>query len=178
MKHFKKLFLFIALFAVLALTGCADSGGSASSLKKVTNSGTIAVADDNNSYDWGNIDIKGGDKKHTFTFTNEGSDDLILKGAETSCMCTKARYRLSNGSVSPKYGMHNNPTSWATTIKPGETFDVEVIFDPMAHGPTATGTIRRSIELITSAKNDSVFELKVSGDVLTTEDFEAKQQPL
>lgn len=175
MKTTKRFFILAILLSILFLAGCAGGSGRVdSSLKNVTNSGEL-VAVDGASHDWGDINIKGGDMKHTFTFKNEGSDDLILKSASTSCMCTKARYRLPDDSISPQYGMHGNSTSWAATIKPGETFGMEVTFDPMAHGPDATGPIKRSVKLLTSSKANSLLELTVSGNVLSKKDYQEKQ---
>ncbi len=178
MKTTKRFLILVTLLSILFLAGCA--GGSDlvdSSLKNVTNSGEL-VAVNGASHEWGNINIKGGDMKHTFTFKNEGSDDLILKSASTSCMCTKARYRLPDDSISPQYGMHSNSASWAAAIKPGETFGVEVTFDPMAHGPDATGPIKRSVNLITSSKVNPLLELTVNGNVLSKKDYESKQSSM
>ncbi len=72
--------------------------------------------------------------------------------------------------------MHDNPTSWSAEIKPNETFEVNVFFDPLAHGPTGTGAIKRTIQLLTSAVNQPVAELKVSGVVLSEADYKAKAE--
>ena len=116
--------------------------------------------------------------EHTFSLKNSGEEDLILKGAETSCMCTSATYLLPNGETSTAFGMHNN-TAWTYRIHPGEEFKVHVIFDPMAHGPEATGPVGRTVYLTTSsipngefakenprAPNSTITELTLKANVL------------
>jgi len=164
MKKFFKITLSIALVVVF-LSGCSSNVS-----KEVTDSGQIVGVNDL-QHDWGDINIRGGKAPHTFELKNDGTEPLYLKSAQTSCMCTEARYRLADDSISPKYGMHNNPTSWSAEIQPGERFGVEVFFDPMAHGPDATGPIQRSIHLVTSAKNKPVLELKTLGNVLSKDDY-------
>lgn len=177
MKTFSKLSLItLTLFSVLLLAGCAGNGSSdrvSSDFKNITRSGQVQPIN-GLKHDWGKINIKGGDVEHTFTFKNTGQEDVYLKSAKTSCMCTTARYRLPDGSISPEYGMHQNPTYWAAQVKPGETFDVEVVFDPLAHGPDATGPIQRTVTLLTSAReNGGIVRLDVLGDVLSEDAYQA-----
>ncbi len=161
----------IAASALLLLAGC--SSNATPNGTSITNSGNISAMTPL-KFDWGDINIGGGKKEHTFTFRNDGKESLYLKKAQTSCTCTSARYRLADNSISPKFGMHNNPTSWSREVKPGESFDIEVVFDPMFHGPKATGPIQRSIFMETSAKNEPVKEVRVSGMVLSEKDYKAK----
>lgn len=177
----RTLNLFILVIGVtLFLAGCTSNSTSQSS-----NSGRMAPLN-GIEHDWADINIRGGDVSHTFSFKNDSADeDLYLKGAKTSCMCTTARYSFSDGSVSPKFGMHDNSTTWSKAIKPGETFDVEVVFDPMAHGPSGTGPIQRTVDLFTSARpaptgpvaqveGEDPMVLKANGLVLSKEDYEEK----
>jgi hypothetical protein len=167
MKKALKIFLPI-LIITLFLAGCSDEN-----FQSKTASGNLSIVG-STTHDWGNINIKGGDAEHTFAMKNSGDSLLYLKGAETSCMCTTARYRLPGGSMSPKFGMHNNTTTWGAEIKPGETFELEAVFDPMAHGPNATGPISRSVFLMTSDPNMPKQELKVKGNVLSEDDYNAE----
>jgi rhodanese-related sulfurtransferase len=169
MKFIHKFKYLIILFAFATLSACAvseDFNNTEGSGNLITSSSLI--------HDWGDINIQGGDVSHSFQFTNDGEESLYLKGAETSCMCTTATYHLPDGSKSPVFGMHNNPTGWSAEIKPGENFEVEAIYDPMAHGPDAVGIIQRSITLATSDPDQSTLELKVGGEVLYEEDYEKK----
>jgi rhodanese-related sulfurtransferase len=181
----KKLLLTITVLASIAVfAGCSSTQNGDSSLTDVTDSGTISPLQEL-SYDWKDIDIAGGDVSREFSFENSGEDDLILKGAATSCMCTTATFTLPNGENSPDFGMHGNQ-EWAYAIKPGESFSVNVVFDPMAHGPNAVGPIQRSVYILSSSlpngnyavsvpdSQDMVTEVKVSGDVLYSEEFKEK----
>lgn len=184
----KKLILAsIGIISLLLLNGCSSDGNDKNtpSPTSASNSGIVSILG-KNSFDWGDINIEGGDVEHVFTLKNVGDEDLVVKSANTTCMCTTAFVETKDGSKSPAFGMHGN-IQWNQTIKPGEEFDVRVIFDPMAHGPTATGPIQRSVFLLTSSKPnaefaqllpeaapDAVTELKVRGDVLSKAEYDAK----
>ncbi len=169
MKFIHKFKYLIVLLAIVVLSACANSGNFGS----MENSGNL-ITSDSLVHDWGDINIQGGDVSHSFQFINDSEESLYLKGAATSCMCTTAVYHLPDGKVSPVFGMHNNPTDWSAEIKPGENFEVEATFDPMAHGPDAVGVIQRSVTLATSDPDQPNFELKVGGEVLYEEDYEKK----
>lgn len=178
----KTIFIAAIAISMLALAGCNSAQNS--DLLTVQDSGKIMPKQDL-SYDWKDIDISGGDVERTFTFTNEGDTELVLKGASTSCMCTVATIGLPNGKQSPEFGMHANP-EWIYSVEPGEDFSISVVFDPMAHGPDAIGPIQRSVYLVSSSVEngnyavkspngkDSITEIKVSGDVLYTEEYQDK----
>lgn len=181
----KKLLLITGLLASIAVfAGCSNIQNGDLSLSDKTNSGKISPSQEL-SYDWQDIDIAGGDVNRKFSFKNSGDTDLILKGASTSCMCTTATFTLPSGEVSPKFGMHGNQ-KWAYAIKPGESFSVDVVFDPMAHGPNGVGPIQRSVYILSSSvengkyatsvpnSSDIVTEVKVKGDVLYSEEYEEK----
>lgn len=183
---FKKVILLTLISSTLIITACSSSGsGGDASLLKIKDSGAISASDTLN-YDWGDINIEGGNVSKTFSFKNDDMKKLVLKGASTSCMCTAAAIALPDGSQSPTFGMHNNPTDWAYGVMPGEEFSVKVVFDPMAHGPSATGPIQRSVFLVTSSKNNEIAEsnsretggriteLKVKGNVLSEADYNSK----
>ncbi len=176
------LFLLIAmgLIVVAFVVSGVFSGGD--EITQVANSGRVTSAE-TLEHDWGNVNIRGGNVRHTFTLQNGGSEDLILKGAFTSCGCTKATIALADGDVSPAFGM-DVPKNWHRAVKPGERFTVNVEFDPLFHGPDDVGRIMRAVYLVTSAppegrlsrtmrtiRNGTVAELRVRGNVLSEEDF-------
>lgn len=181
MKISKKLLILPAIFIVF-LAGCTTSGDS--SLLSIENSGKVEPLQDL-SFDWEDINIKGGDVEHIFRFKNAGDEDLIIKSAITTCMCTTATIELADGTVSPEFGMHAR-SKWGASVKPGEEFDVKVVFDPMAHGPDATGPISRSVFLETSSvsngnyatldpKTDTMTtEMKLEGDILSEAVYQRK----
>lgn len=181
----KKLLLITVTLTSLAIfAGCSSTQSGDSSLADISDSGKIEALQELN-YDWKDIDIAGGDVTREFSFENSGEDDLILKGAATSCACTTATFSLPNGEKSPDFSMHGNQ-EWAYAIKPGESFSLDIVFDPMAHGPSAVGPIQRSIYILSSSvpngnytisvpdSKDAVTEVKVSGNVLSSEDYKKK----
>lgn len=163
-----KKILFLILGATFFLVAC----NSNSDLLSVNNSGHISLIDEE-SFDWGDVDITGGEVEHGFHFRNDGNEDLVLRSAITSCMCTSAKYELPDGSLSPTFGMHGGSENWAYAVKPGEEFELEVTFDPMAHGPDAVGPIQRSINM-NSSDGNGPFEVHLSANVLSHMDYEAK----
>lgn len=162
---YKKSILALAFILLAIGVGCSSS----INLGQQPNQGQIEVMGDT-FYDWGDINISGGDLEYVFQVRNSGDDNLILNGALTSCMCTTAIYEFSSGQ-SPSFGMHNNSSDWTHELKSGEEFQVKIVFDPMAHGPTATGPITREITLLSSSKTNSNLELKLVGNVLTEMDY-------
>lgn len=124
---------------------------------------------DSTRYDFGDIKIDGGLVKHVFEIKNTGPGELKLSNIETSCMCTSA-YLEVNGQKSPKFGMAShgtNPTFWSEKIVPGQTGTLEIIFDPMAHGPDAIGPVTRVVSVYSNnggksnVKTEFVFTANV-----------------
>lgn len=100
-------------------------------------------------YDFGTISMADGLAKHTFTIKNEGTANLKLSKISTSCMCTTVILDI-DGVKSPKFGMAGhgtNPVFWSEELAPGHTANLEVIFDPLAHGPDAVGPITRTVTM-------------------------------
>ncbi len=159
--------------AVLLLAACNPTEQSETEQSPATDedyTGGELVALDEESFDWGDIDIEAGDVMTGFHFKNEGEENLMIYGAETSCMCTTAYLELPDGSKSPTFGMHGNP-EWSYELSPGEEFEVEVIYDPMAHGPNGVGPVKRLVRLDTS---DGIAEMDVSANVLYSEEYKEK----
>lgn len=78
---------------------------------EVVNDGpTTQVAFATPSHDFGTI-AQDSDNHHTFTFTNTGTEPLIIENAKGSCGCTVPQY--------PK-----------EPIAPGETGEIEIVYKP------------------------------------------------
>lgn len=169
----KNIFLVLTLASSLLLGGCRVIETASDGINPSFHSGVFSSVT-SLDHDWKEINIAGGDVEHTFTLTNNESETLLLDGAVTSCMCTTAEFKMSDGSDSGSFGMHGGP-EWSYEVQPGESFDVRVIFDPMAHGPTATGPIRRTVNVISkpdpSSSSVVYTPINVSGDVLSEADF-------
>ena len=160
----KKIILLLGI--VLLFSACSKSSNE---LLSKSNSGKLSMTE-SPEFDFNDINIKGGQVEHIFKMKNDGPDDLIIKSAYTSCMCTTAQVMVGD-ELSPKFGMNghgNTNSNWGYAVKPGEEFEVKAVFDPMAHGEDAVGPVARSIFIETS---EVTTELKISGNVLSEEDF-------
>lgn len=154
---------------VLFLTACSSPTTADSNV-----AGPVFVSEQGLFHDWGNINIMGGNVTKSFTLTNNNPNSLLLTGAVTSCMCTSAQFTLKDNSKSPVFGMHENAT-WTYEVQPNESFEVNVIFDPLAHGPSATGPVQRIVNVISdpdpSVKGVTYTSLDLRGNVLPEATF-------
>ncbi len=171
----------IAFIAWIAWLSSASNGDSKTAV--VWPSGTVNAMGAT-EYDWGEINIKGGEVEHVFDMVNSSKEPLLISHLTTSCMCTSVTLVSGNGDESMEFGLHSKRGPWERVIQPGEQFKIKAVFDPMAHGPDAVGPITRSVVLETSAAPDgvmstssidvpkgSVTTLQLSGDVLYEEAF-------
>lgn len=160
----KKVIISIFLFAIVILVGGVVllSGGGPTSAT-ITASQNAKVTADQRNFDWGKINMKGGNVSKIFTIKNTGTDTLKLTNIKTSCHCTKAQVKIGNTS-SPYFGM-NSVSPWIGEVLPGQKAELEVIFDPAYHGPQGVGPINRLVALETSDKGNSRIEFSLTGTV-------------
>lgn len=171
------------LFTLFALSLFVLSACSNSDLVEIGTSGVVA-SESELFYDFGDINIQGGLIDHTFLFTNDSEEDLVIMNLATSCGCTSAEVVLSDGTSSPSFGMHDS-TQWNQTVVAGDSFEVLVTYDPMAHGPDATGEMNRSIIMTTSSQENgrtavldpstgyAFTQMNIKGLVLSAEDYDS-----
>lgn len=112
------------------------------------------LSSDKRVYDFGEIDILGGTVETEFALTNEGSEDVVITSGTTSCGCTTAEI----GGI--EFGMHEN-MSKKVTILAGETKNLKVIYDPMAHGLSGVGLAQRSVFLKTNSTATPELEVRI-----------------
>lgn len=110
-------------------------------------------------YDFGDIDIFDGKVSTTYTLKNEGTDDVTITGAATSCMCTEGEI------AGLTFGMHGSNVK-SVVIRAGDEEVVKATFDPLAHGPEGTGKITRELMLKTNSTQTQEIKLKFSGNVI------------
>lgn len=113
-----------------------------------------------NSFDFGSISMVNGKVKKVFTFKNNTAAAIVAKKLYTSCMCTKATL-TKNGETFGQFGMpaHGYIPEINKDIEPGQDAQIEVEFDPAAHGPAGVGPIERQATLETS-DGQLVFKFK------------------
>lgn len=151
-------------FIVLALiiVGGIYLGKNNSSDSKVESTNESVLSSDKKTFDFGDIDIFGGKVETEFALTNEGSDPITIIAGTTSCGCTEGEI----GGIS--FGMHTKMRD-NFVVQAGETQNLKVIFDPMAHGPNATGKIDRQVFLKTDSVATPELEVRIMANV-TKED--------
>ncbi|KKQ87054.1 MAG: hypothetical protein UT09_C0021G0010 [Parcubacteria group bacterium GW2011_GWF2_38_8] len=116
-------------------------------------------------YDFGTISMKNGNVSKIFKVTNNSAQDIKVPSVTTSCMCTTAYIVDENGERGRPFGMpgHGGAVPKANAIvKTGESLDIEVVYDPNAHGPTGVGLIERSVFLEDENNNVIEFKFKVN----------------
>ncbi|KKR61498.1 hypothetical protein A2643_02285 [Candidatus Nomurabacteria bacterium RIFCSPHIGHO2_01_FULL_39_220] len=116
-------------------------------------------------YDFGKISMKDGNVSKVFKVANSGNQDINLKNLSTSCMCTNAYILDTDGKKRGPFGMpgHGGGITRANEIiKAGESRNIEVVYDPNAHGPAGVGMIDRFVYLEDASGNKLQFEIKAN----------------
>jgi len=157
-KNDPRLIIFMSAAFILIVGGIILGVATSSKGENDNSSGVAKLSVDSTYYDFGDVSMAKGLVNHTFKITNEGEGELKISNISTSCMCTTAVLDVA-GEKSPSFGMPGhggaNPTFWSATIKPNQTADLIVTFDPNAHGPQATGPITRVITIYSNDNSQS-----------------------
>lgn len=117
-------------------------------------------------FDFGTISMAAGKVRNSFAVRNDGSEPVSITKIITSCMCTVARLKTGERTFGP-FGMpgHGIAPSIREEIAPGETAEIEIEFDPAAHGPSGTGAIRRIVSIETNSQTKPKLELSFAANV-------------
>lgn len=130
--------IILAVLLIFASYGFLDN--KTVNTQKVSSAITIAEP----AYDFGDIDIFGGKVKTTYTLKNEGSEDVSILSAVTSCICTE-------GKIDDlEFGMHESSGKVVIIPAGGEKI-LTATYDPLAHGPNSVGKIKRELYLKTNS---------------------------
>lgn len=148
--------IIVVAFIVFAVNTSSDK-------KEEKNKQVASVATvDKESYDFGDIDIFGGKVSTEYIIKNEGTEDIKIISAVTSCMCTSGEI----GGMT--FGMHS-ATGWRVIIPAGGEKVLTAIYDPLAHGPNGTGKIRRELTLTTNSTETPELTVYLSANVVKNE---------
>lgn len=162
----------IVLF-VGALVLIAQRGGKSSEVATVSgvSSGSgagmvagTALSAEETAFDFGDISMRKGKVARSFVVRNATEKPLIVNKMYTSCMCTTAAISLNGKRYGP-FGMpgHGFTPTIKAELAPGESGEVEVVFDPAAHGPAGVGRISRVVYLENTA--GAPLELVIAANV-------------
>lgn len=156
----------LALIAALAWSARPGAGTAPGSAQPQVRgqSAPGALAAEETSYDFGAISMAAGKVKKVFTVKNTGAGPITISKLYTSCMCTTASLQTAAGAFGP-FGMpgHGFIPGIKAVIAPGESAQVEVVFDPAAHGPAGVGRIDRLISL--ESRDAATLQLAISANV-------------
>ena len=100
---------------------------------------------------FGNISMAAGKVSYRFRISNTGESAITITKMYTSCMCTVATLITLAGTKGP-FGMpgHGANPGIFESIAPGGAAQVEVVFDPAAHGPAGIGPTDRIVTIRTN----------------------------
>ncbi len=163
MKTYKETLLILiptlAIFAGIIWLASPSSAEKQTAVVSQSVKDTLAAVGES-SFDFGEISMAKGRVSKIFTVKNSGSEPVMIERMYTSCMCTSATLIL-NGARTGPLGMagHGYIPRIKKEIPAGGQAEVEVIFDPAAHGPAGVGPIRRAVTLESSAGN---LDLEIS----------------
>jgi len=146
--------------------GYTKDGNTTAEVQGVTSTGvkSALAATTDVLHDFGTISMKNGDVSKDFIFSNPTDKDVVIRGLETSCMCTLAYLVGSDGSTKGPFGMAGmgSMTTTNETIKTGEVRTLRVVYNPNAHGPAGVGRIDRFITITDSSGSRLNFEIKAN----------------
>lgn len=163
-KLFSSIGGVIVLLAVLFFLGSRNTGPIPQGERSAAAS-ILSAAED--SFDFGEISMRDGSVRRIFTVQNSSSTTpLAIRDISTSCMCTTAYLNGPSGTLGP-FGMPGGHgggnTAVSEVIPAGESREIEVVFDPAAHGPAGVGRIERAVFI--EDENGEVQTLKISATV-------------
>ena len=161
--------MYLVLLGVVVLTGLmlwgksnqASTPPSQSIQGGTANLSSPPLSVEEKLYDFGTISMSKGKASRVFKVNNVSAKDVNLESITTSCMCTVA-YIVNDLSRKGPFGMpgHLAVPKANEIIKVGETRDIEIIYDPAAHGPAGVGPIDRFVYLVDSDGNMLQLEIK------------------
>ncbi len=99
-------------------------------------------------FDLGEISKQGGLVTANYELKNAGSSDLVISYAFTSCGCTVA------------------PIKESVTLAPGDSYPLEVSYDPNFYGPHyELGAIEKSITILSNYSANPFYKVKLTANV-------------
>ncbi|OGY58553.1 MAG: hypothetical protein A3H06_01425 [Candidatus Colwellbacteria bacterium RIFCSPLOWO2_12_FULL_44_13] len=167
MKQSTTLFIFVGVIVLFLAGVVLIAWPSASNVPEetasVSDSSPSTLKLSESSFDFGTISMKAGKVQRMFGVTNTGTTPVEVEKLYTSCMCTTAKWTQGDDRRGP-FGMpgHASVPALNATLQPGETANVQVEFDPAAHGPAGIGPVNRLVYLDTGSGTPLEFEFTAS----------------
>jgi hypothetical protein len=129
-----------------------------------TTSFTNVLSVDKPMHDFGTISMKDGKVKTSFLITNNQTSEFSLNKLYTSCMCTEATLKINDVKEGP-FGMpgHGALPTFSEKLQSNQQAELEVEFDPNAHGPSGIGVIERTVVL--ESRDGKLVEVGIKANV-------------
>jgi len=147
--------ILVAVVVVIGFLGGKDKGNDSQEVAVISSSSIVI---ENDEYDFGDIDIFGGEVSTEYTLVNTGNENVLVISATTSCGCTEGE--IGGESFGMHFGMNND-----VVIPANSSITMTGIFDPLAHGPDAVGPITRILLLQTNSLMTPELEVRISANV-------------
>ena len=146
----KKLFLLTFIFAAFSMVAVAQTAEPTTPTpteETETKTGGPVMSLESNTVDFGTMK-QHGEPLRTVSFTNTGTEPLVIKNARGSCGCTV-------------------PTWTKEPILPGESSDIEI-----RYATNRLGKINKTVKITTNEGGDP-HVIKVVGNILKPEEDES-----
>ena len=100
-------------------------------------------------FDFGKVSMAAGNVSRAYWIKNASGAPLTITNISTSCMCTEATLITQSARKKGPFGMpgHAPVPDIEERLAPGQTAQVEVVFDPRAHGPAGIGRNDRTVTI-------------------------------
>lgn len=160
MKLINVILFVLAIIALLAWGGSIAS--KPDSTADANGAAVLSVFQSaEKAHDFGSIRMKDGPVTHRFSLLNPSDKPLTIRKMSTSCMCTKA-YLISEDGRKGPFGMagHGFIPPVNESVPQGSSRDIEVVFDPAAHGPAGIGPVDRAVFVEDSNGGKKILTIK------------------
>jgi hypothetical protein len=152
--------LMISAIGGLMLWGRAGNDASGPQARAAVRSDLSAAKA---THDFGVISMRDGNVSYVLTVANATDAAITVDRVSTSCMCTTA-YIDSGTSHAGPFGMPGMGLTKANSVfAAGQSMNIEVVFDPNAHGPAGVGPMQRFVDLTDTG--GGVLQLQIRGTV-------------
>lgn len=152
----KNLFISTAVIAVF-IAGLLWLGAPNKNQSNISDaaskSGAGQISAGHIDYDFGPVSMAKGKVSHAYKIVNPSAEPATISKIYTSCMCTVASLTTQDGQKFGPFGMpgHGGPSGKiSTALESGQEAELEVVFDPTAHGPAGVGAIDRTVYVETA----------------------------
>lgn len=156
--------IFISIIVFGGIIWLSKPNSQNTNLASVSSNTQRVLESEESLFDFGKISMAAGKVSHIFQIRNSSSDPVLITKLYTSCMCTTATLILEGERRGP-FGMpgHSIIPQINKTLAPGADANIEVMFDPAAHGPAGVGQVERVVYVETNFA--STLELRIKARV-------------